>query len=274
MIEKLVAIFALFAIAVIPLRSALAEDKEHGGETRQFRLGELALRITGLSANGGYLLKFSKGEEELFAGECAFETHQPEIVSNNPLPHCRMLLAYCFSGGAHCCTTLFIATKCGSSTSLDMADLGHTDAKVRFTRADGAPGKLIRVLDWQFAYYGPEDTQIQLSFADSPAMTRLLVFDNGHWRVDRVGEFGLYYSRLLGEAVQKASSSSRRLDEEWAASLAIKAAYYSIMSGNPIERAGEVLNRLLPAKCKPEAGKIIQDIYRAAAEFDPVEAIR
>ncbi|MGA2938985.1 MAG: hypothetical protein ABSF52_18075 [Syntrophobacteraceae bacterium] len=276
MIKKLAAIFALLAIAIIPLHSAFAEDKEHGcGEgTKQFRLGELTLCITELSADGDYLLKFSKGSEELFAGECAFKTHKPVTVPNTPLPNCLMLLAYCFSGGAHCCTTLFIATKCGPRTSLDMVDLGHTSGKAKFTQAEGVPGKVIRVYDWQFAYYGPEDSQIQFSFVDSPAMTRLLVFDNGHWRADRVGEFSRFYSRLLHDAVHEARSSARRREPELTTSLAMKAAYYSLMSGKPIEEAAEVLNQLFPTRWRHEAGKIVQDIYRAVSEFDPVDVIR
>ncbi len=276
MIEKLVAIFALFAITIIPLHSALAKDKEHGSGkgTRQFRLGELTLCITESSANGGYLLKFSKGEEELFACECTFKTCEPVAVPNTPLLNCRMLLAYCFSGGAHCCTTLFIATKCGPRISLDMVDLADTYEKVKFTKAEGVPGKAIKVHDWQFAYYGPEDSQIQFSFVDSPAMTRLLVFDNGHWRVDRVGEFSRFYSRLLHEAVHEARRSARRREPELTTSLAMKAAYYSLMSGKPIEEAAEVLNQLFPIRWRPEAGKIVQDIYHAVSEFDPVEVIR
>ncbi len=276
MIEKLVTIFALFAISIIPLHSALAEDREHGCEEapRQFRLGELTLCITKSSANGGYILKFLKGEEELFAGECFFKTHEPVIVPNTPLPNCSVLLAYCFSGGAHCCTTLFIATKCGPRISLDMADLGDTNGKVKFTQAEDAPGKAIRVNDWQFAYYGPEDSQIQFSFVDSPAMTRLLVFDNGHWRVDRVGEFSRFYSRLLQETIHEARSRARKREPELTTSLAMKAAYYSLMSGKSIQEAAEVLNRLFPIKWRPEAGKVIQDICRAVSEFDPVEVIR
>ncbi|MGO9020834.1 MAG: hypothetical protein ACLQVJ_21035 [Syntrophobacteraceae bacterium] len=275
-IEKLLTIFALFAITIIPLNNTLAEDKEHGRRegTKQFRLGELTLGITESSANGGYLLNFSKGEEELVTGECAFKMNEPVIVPNTPFPNCRMLLAYCFSGGAHCCTTLFLATKCGPGTSLDMVDLEHTDGKVKFIRTGGVPGKVIRVHDWRFAYYGPEDSQVQLSFADSPAMTRLLVFDNGHWRADRVGEFSRFYSRLLHETVHEALSSPGGHERELTTSLAMKAAYYSLMSGKPVEEAAEVLNQLFPASWRPEAGKIIQDIYRAVSEFDPVEVIK
>ncbi len=276
MIKKLIAIFALSAMTIIPLRSALAGDKVRGGGegTRRFRLGELTLSITGASDNGDYLLKFSKGGEDVFACECAFKTHEPKTVPNTPLRNCRTLLSYCFSGGAHCCTTLFIATECGPGNSLDMVDLGHTDGEVRFIEADGARGKVMKVRDWQFAYYGPEDSQIQLSFADSPAMTRMLVFDNGHWRVDRVGEFSGFYSRLLRAAAHKARISALRREPELTASLAIKAAYYDLMRGKPVEEAAQVLTRLFPARWKPQAGMIIRDIYRAVSEFNPVETIR
>lgn len=275
-IAKLVAIFVLLAITITPLHSALAKDKDLGcGEgTRQFRLGELTLCITESSANGGYLLKFTKGEEELFACRCTFKTNEPVNVPNTPLADCQMLLAYCFSGGAHCCTTLFIATKCGPGISLDMVDLADTGEKVEFTQVEGVPGKVIKVNDWQFAYYEPEDSQIQFSFVDSPAMTRLLVFDKERWRADRVGEFSRFYSRLLHKAVHEARRSARRHEPELTTSLAMKAAYYSLMSGKPIEEAAKVLNQLFPVGWRHEAGKIIQDIYRAVSEFDPVEVIR
>jgi hypothetical protein len=155
-----------------------------------------------------------------------------------------------------------------------MVDLGHTDAEVQFIRATGAPCKVIKVQDWQFAYYGAEDSQIQLSFADSPAMTRLLVFEKGHWRADRVGEFSRFYSRLLHHAVRNARVSARNHKPELAASLAMEAAYYNLMSGEPVEKADEVLKLLFPAGWKSGAGKVVQDIYRGVYEFDPVEALR
>jgi len=52
---------------------------------------------------------------------------------------------------------------------------GAQRPEVNFIDADGTSRKVLKVYDWQFAYYAPEDSQIQLSFANSPAMTRLLV---------------------------------------------------------------------------------------------------
>jgi len=275
-IKKLAAIFAFFAIAIIFLNCALAGDTESRseGKTRQFRLGQLALTVTERSANGDYLLKFSKDNEELIEGTCAFKTHEPKTFSHAPIADCRTLLAYCFSGGAHCCTTLFVATECGTEESLDMVDLGHAATEVQFITADSTPEKQIKVLDWQFAYYGPEDAQIQLSFADSPAMTRLLVFDRGHWRADRAGEFSSFYSGLLHEAVRNAHIRARRKQTGATASLAIQAAYYDLMSGRSVEEASEVLSRLFPDRWKSKSAKIAQDVSRAASEFNPVETIR
>ncbi len=275
MIKKLVTIFVLSAMTLVPLhRSFAGKGSGPGGGTEQFRLGDFKLCITEISPDGDYSLQFSKGEQVLVTGECAFKTHEPKTFRNMPLPNCSTLMTYCFSGGAHCCTTLFLATECGPGRSLDMVDLAHTDGKVKLTDADGHWGKMIKVHDWQFAYYEVEDSQIQLSFAASPAMIRLLVFDNGHWRPDRIGEFSQFNSRLLRQAMNEARVSGRKGDTELTASLAIKAAYYSLMSGKPVEKAAEVLSRLFPVKWRPESGKIIQDIHHAASEFNPVEVIR
>jgi len=274
-IEKLAAIIAVFTVIVIPLSCVFAGNIVNGrNETRQYNLGEIMLSVTDASADGDYLLKFFKGKKELITGDCAFRTHEPRTLKSTPLPGCRSLLAYCFSGGAHCCTTLFIATECGSSVSLDMADLGHSDKEVEFTQTKGPPGKVMKVHDWQFAYYGPEESDIQLSFVDSPAMTRLLVYDNGRWRVDRVGEFSEFYTNLDREAVKTAQSGQRRRGPGLTASIAIKAAYYEIMRGKPVEDAEEILNRLFPAEWRPKAGMVIQDINRAVYEFNPLEIVK
>jgi hypothetical protein len=275
-IEKTLAIFVLLMMTIVPLHCSFASDKERcsGGGMKEFRLGELKLCINDESEDGNYLLRFSVDKEVIFTGECAFKTQEPKIVQNAPLPNCSSLLAYCFSGGAHCCTTLFIATECGHKISLDAADLAHSDGRVNFIEADGAPRKVLRIFDWQFAYYAPEDSQIQLSFASSPAMARLLVFDDGHWRPDKIGEFSRFYSHLSRQAMHEAGAGDSRKEPESAASVAIKAAYYSIMSGEPSERTTEVLNQLLPMQWRPESPKVVGDIRRAASEFNPVEKIR
>ena len=143
MIEKAAIIFILFMTLVTHPFCSFASDKKScsGAGAKEFRLDELKLCINEESEDGNYLLRFSNNGEVIFTGECAFKTKNPKIVRNAPLPNCKSLLAYCFSGGAHCCTTLFIATECGHKTSLAMADLAHGDEKVDFIEADGTNPK-------------------------------------------------------------------------------------------------------------------------------------
>jgi hypothetical protein len=274
-IKKTAAILVLFMMIIIPSHCYSASDKGRpsGGTTKEYGLGELKLSVSAESEDGHYTMRFSKGKEVIFSGECAFKTQEPKTVANTPLPNCSTFVAYCFSGGAHCCTTLFIATRCGSGISLDMVDMAHSDRRAKFVDVDETPRKALRIFDWQFAYYSPEDSQIQLSFASSPAMARLLVFDNGHWRPDRIGEFSGFYSRLFRQTMHEAGIRARKNEPESAAATAFKAAYYSIMSGGSSEQATEVLNQLLPAQWKPESSRIVGDIRHAASEFNPVEEI-
>lgn len=248
------------------------KDGPGGGENITFY--DLQFSIAENRPDRGCLLRVSKQGREIFVGECAARVHEPKVFSDLPSANCQSLLAYCFSGGAHCCMLLVVATRCAARTALDVIDLAHSDARVKFVDADGSGRKEIGVVDWQFAYYGMEGSDLQLSFADSPAMSRLLVFDGGKWRPDRAGEFGRFYEGLYRQSSREARSASLgRKDSERVAGKAIAAAYYSVMSGKSAAEAAEVLLRLLPGSWKSESGKIIRDISRAVSEFDPVETI-
>lgn len=145
---------------------------------------------------------------------------------------------------------------------------------MKLIRTAGAPGKEIEVRDWQFAYYGSPDFKIEFTFADSPAMVRLLVFQGGHWRVDRAGEFSLFYSRLLRVTVEKARAAARREKTDATVSLVMEAAYYDLMTGASPGRASALLYRLLPPGFKSETTEVMRDIRRAVSGFDPVEPVR
>ncbi|MFZ2445513.1 MAG: hypothetical protein WAW37_04075 [Syntrophobacteraceae bacterium] len=224
--------------------------------------------------DGGYILNFSRRGRSVYTGECAFRVYDPLIVSDVPEPGCRSLLAYCFSGGAHCCMSLVIATACGAQQSLSQIDLTHSGSEVKFLGVGPKGAKALKVTDWGFAYYSPDETDLQLSFADSPGMSRLVVFEGGRWRVDRIGEFGRFYEPLFREAKHTVRLASRKENNaELEAGRAIRAAYYCFMSGKPAEEASEELKRLLPRTWKPEAEKIFEDIKRSASQFNPVEII-
>lgn len=170
--------------------------------------------------------------------------------------------------------SLIIASNCDSKENLSVVDLAHSDREVKFIAVGSRGEKALKATDWQFAYYCPEDSDLLLSFADSPGMTRLLVFTDGNWRTDRVGEYGDFYNRLYREAAHTAKIAARKgKDPEVIAGGAIKAVYYGVMSGKPVEWATSELALLLPPSWRHHSVKIIEDIRRAALEFNPVEKI-
>jgi hypothetical protein len=270
-------LFAAIVATFYFVALSYAGDREQTGRSRikTIRFDDLQLSITEKPGNEGYLLQFIRDGRVVFTGECAFRVHEPKIIADVPLPNSKSLLAYCFSGGAHCCMTLFIATNCNSWKTLTAVDLAHSADEVKFVNANGRTSRQIKLVDWQLAYYGPEDSRLQLPFSESPGMDRLLVFDDGKWRVDRVGEFSRYYVNLLGKSRKAAlSAAGKKKDEDRAAAKALEAAYYSLMSGRSVEDARDVLDSLLPPSWKPEAARIIEDIRQAVTEYNPVEEIQ
>ncbi len=273
----LVLISALFAAFLFFTVRALADEakKTESPAQIQLRLGDLKFTAEEKGGPDEYSLKYSIDGEIVFQSECAFKIREPRIIPDLPRPNCRSLLAYCFSGGAHCCLTLLIATDCGAKTSLNSVDLAHSDADIKLVKAGRKEGSLIKVIDWQFAYYSVENSELELSFADSPGMTRLLVFDGDRWRADRVGEFSAFYSGLLKKSLNSAQKASRRGKEtESRVGKAITTAYYALMAGKSTEDAAKILNRFLPPDWRLQSGRILEDIRQAVSGFNPVEVIR
>jgi hypothetical protein len=236
------------------------------------------MRITATEHEGMDAQRYSLVLEErgkmIFSQDCAFRVHDPKIIPNLPQSECKSLVAYCFSGGAHCCMALILATRCPQKESICLVDAAHSDQEMKTVDAIGNGTKQIKVQDWQFAYYGPEDSELMLSFGGSPAMQRLLVFDEGAWRPDRPGEYQRYYEHLVKEN----SGSSRKAlrknrDSERAVAGAMQACYYYLMAARPPAEARELLDSLLPTSWKAEAAKIFEDITSAVKDFDPVEPI-
>lgn len=248
-----------------------AKDKT---KVKEIKFDDLRILTEEGSEGWDYSLKFMKDDSILLSEECAFEVNKPGTVEGFPRPDCRSAFFYCFSGGAHCCMSLTLATHCGPLHFLDLIDLAHSDARVRFVDADQNGTQEIKIVDWQFAYYGPEGSDNQLAFADSPPLTRLLVFGKDGWRVDHIGEFENFYTGLYKASQREIRTHNRKKGEnERSAGLAIRTAYYCLMSGKSPGEAREVLDRFLPQSWKQESGKILDDIKRAAADFNPAESI-
>ena len=276
MSKYLIFLFPLVFVLLFPLSFSFADKKEgvRHAVTKQFRMGDFQLTTIRDASTSEYSLHFEQNGEVVFTNSCAFKVHEPRILQDVPAPGCKSLLAYCFSGGAHCCMSLLIATQCHEQESLSVVDLAHSAGEVKFVGADNTKSRQIKITDWRFAYYGPEDSAVQLSFAASPGMTRLLVFDNGNWRADKVGEFIPFYSLLLRESMAEARIKAASADPEILASKAMKAAYYSVLAGRSDEEQLGLLKQLLPANWKPESENILKDIREAVQEFNPVEAVQ
>jgi len=270
-LKFLILFFLIFCF--LPHGFARGQAARLAGE-KTFRFSDLHVAISAIPGNDSYLLEFSRQGRSIFTGECAFRVREPRVVSDFPAQNCRSLLTYCFSGGAHCCMSLIVASECGSGQTLNVIDLAHSDGEAKFVETGVKGVKALKVIDWQFAYYAVEDTELELSFADSPGMTRLLVFEEGKWRTDRIGEFSGYYAGMLKEAGQAAQwAAAKRSDPEIVAGKAIKAAYYGIISGRSSEETEKELRQFLPHSWKEYSGRIVRDIRRAVVEFNPVQAI-
>jgi hypothetical protein len=80
--------------------------------------------------------------------------------------------AFTWSGGAHCCYKLFVFDPTSNSSPL-LATIPEEHSEIAdFTDADGDGLADIRILDWQFAYWGT-------SFAGSPAPEVILTLRGG-----------------------------------------------------------------------------------------------
>ncbi|MEN6437326.1 MAG: hypothetical protein ABFD97_01950 [Syntrophobacter sp.] len=266
-------ILAFLIFCFLPHSVARGQAAKIAGD-KTFRFNDLLVGMSALPGNDGYLLEFSRQGRNIYTGECAFRVREPKVVSDFPAQKCRSLMTYCFSGGAHCCMSLIIASECGSLQTFNVIDLAHSDSDVKFVETGTKGVKALQVIDWQFAYYSVEGTELELSFADSPGMTRLLVFEEGKWRPDRIGEFAGFYAGMLRDAGQTAQRVARkRSDPEVVAGTAISVAYYCIMSGKSLEEAERELKQRLPHSWKDVSGKIVRDIRRATLEFNPVQVI-
>jgi len=78
-----------------------------------------------------------------------------------------------WSGGAHCCFTLYIYALGNRPYLIQKVDQGHSDG-VRFVHLSPDPVPEIIINDWTFAYW-------KISFAKSPAPEVILKYNGQHW---------------------------------------------------------------------------------------------
>ncbi|MBE1236047.1 hypothetical protein IHV25_00030 [Phaeovibrio sulfidiphilus] len=189
-------------------------------------------------------------------------------VADVPLPGCQSRRVELFSGGANCCSTYYLLGSCPSGPFAVYVDSG-SKSFMEDAVGLGADGSVraFPVTDPVFQSYGPDlpgaTNWVSFSTADSPAVSRFMVFENGAWRMDRVGEFPQAYDDLIAKIPAQHSVSP--------ASAAVARAYYTAMKGEP---ALPVLEAALPPDWQPFRAVINADILRAVGGFNPIHTIR
>ncbi|MBE1236046.1 hypothetical protein IHV25_00025 [Phaeovibrio sulfidiphilus] len=209
-------------------------------------------------------------EREVDASARGFVIFNPRAeVRDFPLPGCRTLPVEMYSGGANCCFTYYILTTC-TDDSVSYASYIDANGKSSMgnpeTLENGTASLVFPISDPAFQYYQPrgqsDENPLFLSGADSPALTRFLIFDETIWRPDQAGRHQEAYDILIAQV--------RNAADMHPAARAIAIAYYTAMKG---DESLEVLEELLPVDWAPYKELINADILDAIENFEPVHTI-
>lgn len=258
---------AFCSILVLALCGACTGRKpESAPETSgvRARLGGFALSTSGPADEITPSLAY-KGADITQTGETVRAVDPEQEVRNFPLPGCRSMKVEMFTGGANCCFRYYLLSECpdGSHAAyIEPRDggMGAANASMRAYTMDDAA----------FFYYSPAgqtadqsgDAPFSFSRAESPRITRYIVYENGEWRPDRPGEFKAAYRSLRAQAVRGEGVPGAK---------AVMAAYYSLMAGDAEDTAMRTLSMNLPGKYRKLSPGIFADIKKAVADFNPVK---
>jgi len=202
------------------------------------------------------------------------------ILQDIPYPTCQSATAFLFSGGAHCCTTVVLATNCDRHGKAFSIELEHSDSdefKALDLNKDGI--HQISVIDWAFAYY-EINQELRLCFASSPSFKRLLIFEGGKWSPDPPGKFPHYYEALMQEAEGELKKARELKDDEALkddddrVALAISKTYYALMAGRSDAESEAILKSGLPRTWRSNVKRVFGDVKRAVLSFNPVKSLQ
>ncbi len=253
---------ALLALCLFACAPREAARPDAGESAVRARLGNFALAVTAPDADNMVRPELLYNNRELAAPDDPVrDVSVKQSRRDFPLPGCESLTVEMFTGGANCCFGYYLLTRCPNgeyAASIEPGEGGLGDG-VRNLRAYPAT-------DASFFYYEPPDQsgndRFSLSRAESPRLTRYLVFDDGAWRADRAGEFKAVYAGLLDR-----TAGDKQMNR---AARAISMAYYSLMAGKGPDIAARALRRNLPKQYAGLASAIFADITTAVEAFGPV----
>ncbi len=218
-----------------------------------------------------FLVRVLMDGRQVYAGESSLNPPKVRELNATPSPDCRTVLVELFSGGAHCCFTDLVLTTCPKGRTAAEIDLSNgPGVKFRDTTRSGTMQIVLN--DWSFSYYSFND-RVRLSFASSPAMKRLLVFEANGWRPDTPGQFPAFYKNRVTEAYRDFRKSPKS-DTESKASRVIAGAYYEFMRTGNEKEALSILRKNFPRPWQPFSDRVLSDIKKAALDFNPIKPIR
>lgn len=254
--------------------SALPKGTEENVE-KLVRHGPFLLAVEKEPGGDRFKVEVRKDGKVLYRDQSYYSTPPVDVIEGLPHKGCSTLVTYCFSGGAHCCTTAILCTTCGQEESMTVFDLSNLTELILSERGPDEPPE-VSLLDYQFAYYHSRNSSFWFPFSQSPAMERLLVYRNGSWRVDRPGEDRHFYERLMARdgCPGKAGGGHSLVGEDEAvemAASAIECTYYALMAGQSAESATGILKSRLPRSWQSELVGLYQDTKRAAADFNAIK---
>lgn len=216
-------------------------------------------RVYDLTITKGLGEDFDEGQtvySVVYAGKEVATGYTADIMESFPKAGMTTVLITSFSGGATgCCYeySFFTINLADNSVLLTTLEAGgrrgmHDDG---FFEADGR----IRFGHWDFDGYSLTKNGVSMSIchATAPWLDRFLVFENGQWRADRVGEFPEYYKSQLSRPAAKTG------DRPDPATLALETAYYSLMAQISPQETVDAVAKVLGSKKAVLAKGVVAD---------------
>ena len=222
----------------------------------EIRLGKFLVQETPDKEVETYAaLRISHGKQVIMEADVSRGTVEGTTIRQDfPVPGCRTMVIPVFTGGAHCCFELYLASQCGGEDRLYSVGLGHSDdAEFTDLNADGRMEMIVD--DWSFAYYGPDGGEVSMSFAESLPFPRVFVHDKDGWRVDHPGEFAGFYTAKRRELEQEFKDPDPGPAIVWAA--------LALMEGLPQKDVAVGFVSRLPKDWRPVAQRVMDDVLGA-----------
>ncbi|THB70622.1 MAG: hypothetical protein D6E12_02595 [Desulfovibrio sp.] len=182
-----------------------------------------------------------------------------EILEDFPRQGCRTMNFSIFSGGAHCCTIMYMITLDGENTHVTEVHLENSSMELIDIDGDGQWEA--NVIDWSFAYYFLDEDH-NLCYACSPGFARYLVYTDQGWRANAPGEFPQIYMDTIATQYN-----------EHDAAHAIRLAYYTLMAGGGQDKARNTLEELLPPEWQDVVDTLFADIVEAVEGYAPMRVL-